>query len=78
MEVNHLKQSLLDKLISVDDENVLKQINALIGNVDIEKPVFKVSNRQKQLLEKSEEDIENGRLTTDEELNKDEEEWLNG
>jgi len=78
MEVNHLKQSLLDKLISVDDENVLKQINALIGNVDIEKPVFKVSNRQKQLLEKSEGDIENGRLTTNEELNKDEEEWLNG
>jgi hypothetical protein len=78
MQVNELRYSLLDKLMSVRDLNVLQKINELIGNVDLNNPVFKVTDGQKQMLMKSEEDILNGDTISDDELNADEDQWLNG
>ena len=78
MQVNELRYSLLDKLMSVRDINVLQKINELIGNVDLNNPVFKVTDGQKQMLMKSEEDILNGDTISDDELNADEDQWLNG
>ena len=78
MQVNDLKYSLLDKLISVRDINVLQKINDLIGSVDINSPVFKATDAQKQMLMKSEEDIRNGNLISDDDLNSEEDQWLNG
>ncbi len=78
MQVNDLRYSLLDKLISVRDINILQKINDLIGGVDINSPVFKVTDAQKQMLMKSEEDIRNGNVISDDELNADEDLWLNG
>ena len=77
MQVNDLKYTLLDKLISVRDINVLQKINDLIGGVDINSPVFKVTDAQKQMLMKSEEDIRNGNVISDDELNAEEDRWLN-
>ena len=73
MQVNDLKYNLLDKLISVRDPDILKKINDLIGNVDINRPIFKVTDAQKQMLTKSEEDIRNGNIISDDELNTEEE-----
>lgn len=78
MRTDNLKYNLLDKLISISDINLLEKVNELIGNVDINKPVFKVTDSQKQMLSKSEEDIRNGNLITDEALNEGEDKWLNG
>ena len=78
MQVNDLKYTLLDKLISVRDINVLQKINDLIGSVDINSPVFKVTDAQKQMLMKSEEDIHNGNIISDDDLNAEEDRWLNG
>ena len=78
MQVNELRYSLLDKLMSVRDLNVLQKINELIGNVDLNNPVFKVADGQKQMLMKSEEDVLNGDTISDDELNADEDQWLNG
>ncbi|MHA4807582.1 hypothetical protein ACX0G9_05730 [Flavitalea flava] len=77
MQVNNLKYSLIDKLISIRDISVLEKINELIGNVDVNKPIFKVSESQRQMLMKSEDDIRNGNLTTDDDLNAEEDKWLN-
>lgn len=41
MQVNNLKYSLLDKLISIKDVSLLEKINDLIGTVDVNKSVFK-------------------------------------
>ncbi len=78
MQVNDLKYNLLDKLISVRDVNILQKINDLIGNVDINSPIFKVTDAQKQMLMKSEEDIRNGNTISDDEVNTEEDQWLNG
>jgi hypothetical protein len=77
MQVNDLKYNLLDKLISVRDISVLQKINDLIGNVDINTPIFKTTDGQRQMLAKSEEDIANGNTISDEELNEKEDRWLN-
>ena len=78
MQVNDLKFNLLDKLISVRDISVLQKINDLIGGVDINSPVFKVTDAQRQMLMKSEEDIRNGNVISDDDLNAEEDLWLNG
>ncbi len=78
MQVNDLKYNLIDKLISVRDLNILQKINDLIGNVDVNKPVFKVSDAQRQMLTKSEEDIHKGNVISDDDLNAEEDKWLNG
>lgn len=72
MHGNTLKYDLLDKLISIDDDILLEKINDFIGGVDINKTVFKTTDHQKTLLAKSEEDICNGNLISDKDINEDE------
>jgi hypothetical protein len=76
-EVNNLKYNLIDKLISVRDISLLEKIDNLIGKVDLEQSVFTVSTVQKQMLLNSEDDIRNGRLITNDEVNDEEDLWLN-
>jgi len=78
MQTDELKYNLVDKLIAVRDIGLLQKINDLIGNVDTNNPVFKVTDPQKQMLLQSEEDIRNGHLISDDDLNAEEDEWLNG
>ncbi len=78
MQLHTLKNSLLDKLISIEDERLLEKVDLLIGEVDLEKKEFKVSKNQYEMLLKSESDIKEGKLVSDEALNDEEEKWLNG
>ena len=78
MQANNLKYTLLDKLISIQDIKLLEKVNAIIGNVDINASVFKITENQKSMLLKSEEDIEKGNFISDDELNEEEDKWLNG
>lgn len=76
MQANILKYQLLDKLIFIQDIDLLEKVNELIGNVDLDKPIFEITPAQRNMLMQSEEDILNGNLITDEELNEEEDKWL--
>lgn len=76
MRVDNLKYSILDKLISVQDNGLLEKINDLIGNIDLEEKPIKVSDAQRQMLLNSEQDILNGNLLSDEDVNEEENQWL--
>ncbi len=76
MQVDNLKYSILDKLISVEDNDLLKKINDLIGNINVEEKPIKVSDAQRQMLIDSEQDILNKNLISDEDVNEEEEQWL--
>lgn len=78
MQIDTLKHSLPDWLISINDENLLERINRLIENAGLEKTVLKVSARQSKMLTDSEDEIQNGKLVSDEKLNEEEQRWLNG
>jgi hypothetical protein len=56
----------------------LQKVNDLLGNVNIDQPIFKLTDAQKEMLMNSEEDILKGDLTTNDELNAEEDLWLNG
>lgn len=78
MQAENLKYTLLDKIISVNDMSLLQKVNDLLGNVNIDQPIFKLTDAQKEMLMNSEEDILKGDLTTNDELNAEEDLWLNG
>lgn len=75
-KMNNLKYDILDKLISVDDEGLLKKINALIGDIDLEERPIKMSDAQRQMLLESEHDKLNGNIISDGKVIEDEEQWL--
>lgn len=77
MEAGQLKHILLDKLISIEDKNLLEEVDKLIGDVNLEEKTFKVSPKQLEMLRSSESDIKNGKRIRDEDLNEEEEKWLN-
>jgi len=76
MQAGNLKYNVLDKLISINDDDLLKKINDLIGNVDLEETPIKVSDAQRQMLMNSEQDILNDNLISNEDVNEEEEQWL--
>ncbi len=76
MQVQNLKFTLINKLISVNDVDLLNKINDLISSVDINKSVFIVSEKQNTMLAQSEDDIAQGRLISNETLNLVEDKWL--
>jgi hypothetical protein len=78
MQADNLKYTLLDKVISIKDMSLLQKVSDLLSSVEIDKPIFKVTDGQKQMLMSSEEDIRSGNLTPDDELNAEEDLWLNG
>ena len=77
MNILNLKLGLLNKLISIHDMDLLQKLNDLVKDVDVEQSVFKVSNAQKAMLMRRLEDIKHNRLISDEELNAEEQLWLN-
>jgi hypothetical protein len=76
LQAAELKYNLVDKLIAVRDINILQKINDLIGDIDADAPVFKTTIAQREMLAHSEEDIRNGRVISDEDLNAEEDKWL--
>ena len=76
MSAENLKYNILDKLISVEDEGLLKKINALIENIDLEERPIRVTDAQSQMLLNSEQDILNDNLISDEDVNEEEDQWL--
>ena len=77
MEANNLRYHLFDKIISIQDNSVLQKIEDLIGSIDLEKTKIKLTDAQRQMLISSEEDIRKGKTVTDEDLNEEENKWLN-
>jgi hypothetical protein len=77
MEANNLRYNLLDKLISIRDTRVLQKIDDLIGSIDLEKSEIKLTDAQQQMLMNSEDDIRNGKTIANEDLNEEENKWLN-
>ena len=57
---------------------MLQKIDDLIGSIDLEKTKIKLTDAQRQMLISSEEDIRKGKTVTDEDLNEEENKWLNG
>ncbi len=77
MESNNLQYNILDKLASVSDASILQKIDDLLWTVDLGNTKIKLTDAQNKMLMSSEEDVRNGKITTDEDLIEEENKWLN-
>ncbi|MBF4471032.1 hypothetical protein [Flavobacterium sp. HJJ] len=75
MSVLELKLEIFDKLKSIEDESLLKKIMALLKTVDEDK-IYHLSEYELNMVKEGEEDIKFGRIITQEQLDKEDLEWL--
>jgi hypothetical protein len=75
MSTLELKLEIFDKLKSVEDEGLLKKIMTLLKTVD-QKEIYHLSEYELNMVKEGEEDIKFGRVISQEQLDKEDLEWL--
>ncbi|PTX62890.1 hypothetical protein C8N46_102290 [Kordia periserrulae] len=76
--VDKIRSGLIDKILSIKNKDVLLALDNMISSTSAETEIIELTKEQKQMLEMSEADIENGRLISQEAMDKRNLEWLNG
>ncbi|NEW83221.1 MAG: hypothetical protein GZ094_12750 [Mariniphaga sp.] len=72
-----IRNNLIDKLLSINNRDIIVSLDKLLESTIREKDIYKVSKQQNLILAASETDIKNGDLISDEEVNREEDLWLN-
>jgi hypothetical protein len=73
--VDKIRNSLIDKIISIRDIEILEAIDKLVSLS--ESDIVELTIEQKEMLQMSENDIDNGQLISQDQMNKRNLEWLN-
>jgi len=76
--VDKIRSGLIDKILSINNKDFLVALDNLISSSLVDSKVVELTVEQKEMLEMSETDIKNGRLISQEAMNKRNLEWLNG
>ena len=76
--INLLRNSIIDKLLTISDEENLNSIQQLVAKSSSKNGVVELSEEQTTMLQLSEQDIAYGRKITQDELDKSDLEWLRG
>ena len=71
-----LRNTFIDRLLTVKDSEVLASILKMLDATS-EDEVYEVSDLQRLVLLQSESDIANGRTISQEDLDREDREWLN-
>ncbi|MFN2261331.1 MAG: hypothetical protein ABR595_04640 [Psychroflexus sp.] len=75
--VDNIRNELIDKILTIKNKEFLMVLDEFISSSTSESDVLELTNEQKMMLEMSENDIKNGKLTSQEAMNKRNLEWLN-
>ncbi|MGM0744142.1 MAG: hypothetical protein ACQETF_02485 [Bacteroidota bacterium] len=71
-----IKHRLIDKILSSKNETLLARIDQLLESSTSEEDEVTLTEEQKRMLKMSDQDIEEGELISQRELNRDDIEWL--
>jgi hypothetical protein len=71
-----IKIDLIKKILAINDISALSTIDDILKKSKEKDGIHKVSVEQLDALKEAEEDIKYGRISTDEEVNAEEDEWL--
>jgi len=74
--VDKIRNNLIDKILSIRDKEISEPLDKLVSSSVSD--IIELTNEQKEMLQMSEDDIQNGRLISQDEMNKRNLEWLNG
>ncbi len=75
--VNEIRESLIDKIMNIKNKEFLLAINNIISSSLVDCEITELTAEQAEMLEISESDIANGRLISQEAMDKRNLEWLN-
>ena len=75
--VDNIRNGLIDKILSIKNKDFLQALDQLITSSSSSSDLVELTNEQKIMLEMSEEDIKNGKLISQDAMNKRNLEWLN-
>lgn len=76
--VDKIRSELIDKILTIRNKDFLVALNNLISSITADSSVVELTAEQKEMLQMSESDILNGRLISQEAMDKRNIEWLNG
>ena len=76
-QVDVIRNGIIDKLLTISDKEYLMALLRLVDNSAVQGEKIKLTKEQKLMLEMSETDIQQGRIITQSDLDKNDLEWLN-
>ncbi|MCC6701571.1 MAG: hypothetical protein IT221_08605 [Fluviicola sp.] len=77
-QIDIIRNGIIDQLLAISDKEYLLAIQKLVDNTTLHGEKIKLSNEQKLMLEMSEKDIQAGRIISQDDLDKNDLEWLKG
>lgn len=76
MSTSELKKLLIDKIQETDNKNLLEEAFRLLHMESEDIELYRLSEDQKNAVNEARQQIKNGQFLTDDESNKDINEWL--
>ena len=76
--VDKIRSGLIDKILPIRNKDFLVALDILISSSSADTGIVELTAEQKEMLKMSESDIKNGRLISQEAMDKRNLEWLNG
>ena len=76
--VDKIRSGLIDKILTIKNKDFLMALDNLISSSSRGNDIVELTSEQREMLEMSELDIKNGRLISQEAMDKRNLEWLNG
>ena len=75
--VDKIRNGLINKILSIRNKEFLEALDKLISSSIPDSGIVELTDEQKEMLQMSESDIKNGRMISQEEMDKRNLEWLN-
>ena len=75
---DNLRNSIIDKLLTITNKDYLLALYQLVEKSALEKDTVKLTQEQVLMLQLSDQDIKKGRLISQEQLDKEDLQWLKG
>lgn len=71
-----LRNNIIDKLLTISNKDYLAALFQLVDNSSVDKDIIKLSEEQILMLQLSDKDIAEGRLSAQEDVDKNDMKWL--
>ncbi len=75
-QTDNIRNSIIDKLITISNRDYLKAIYKIVDNSSLLAEKVQLSAEQKIMLQLSEDDILNNRVVSEKDMNKNDLKWL--
>ena len=73
---DNIRNSIIDKLLTISNKEYLSALYKLVSTSKVDEEIIQLSEAQIVMLNRSEDDIKNNRLMSQDELDKMDLEWL--